>query len=402
MNNIQLRTARQLILDKQMLVQPISCSTIQEVVDVVKRLGGVQYDPLPVVEQAHYLTLWNRISEFKSKLLDKALYDEKRLIEFVLMRQALHIVPVEDLPYYYQAVQTVFRQGWIQRAIDKLSTKEIQKTLKEIKNKDAISSKDVSYNRLRALFYMGEIAIAKREKGTFRMPYYSILRTLHPDLDLQAVDEEEAQKWLVMRTISAFGISSSRHIAYWTGYRVKETRRILSELENDDAILALRVEKMKDLNWMTVQDFNRFGEGIDSRGNVALLSPMDNLIRDRKWLDKVFSYSFSMEYFQKKGMRWQMSILYNTDFLGFIDVKMDRPNQKFIIKELAVHLDVERDIWMKVGQRIVDLAEFHGARTIQIRERCPRWLSTLFAELGYEHRDKTLKISQEESASNSF
>lgn len=394
MENVPLEVARRVILSKQMLLQPIAEHSTREVVDVVKRLGGVQYDPLPVVEQAHYLTLWNRTKDFRKKVLDDVLYKERKLTEFVLMRQALHIIPVDELPYYYQAVQSVFRRGWIQRAINNLSKQDVQKIVERIKSDGMVSSKDFPYGKLRALFYKGKIGIAKRKPGVFRMPYYCLLSTLHPHLNLQSVDEDTAQKWLMLKTVSAYGLASARHIGYWIGYRVKETKEILGKLEEEKSVMKVKVVGVKGYHWMTSEDFSKIEQKLEKRDNVALLSPMDNLIRDRKWLDKVFGYSFSIEYFQKKGMRWQISILYDTSFLGFIDAKIDRPRRMFIIKELAIHFSAREDVWIKVVRRIVDFARFHGATTISIGAECPKWLSDLFAKLGHEGKDKLVTIAE--------
>jgi len=54
MNSVTLEMAKRLILKKQMLSQPVTNGS-KQVVEVVRKLCGVQYDPLPVVEQAHYL-----------------------------------------------------------------------------------------------------------------------------------------------------------------------------------------------------------------------------------------------------------------------------------------------------------------------------------------------------------
>jgi len=391
MKKIPLEAAKQFILNKQMLLQPIAGKSSWNVVETVKRLCGVQYDPLPVVEQAHYLTLWNRVKNFRKELLDDALYKQRKLIELVLMRQALHIVPVEELPYYFQAVQCVFRRGWIQRAIDQLPVQDVQEILGRIKHHGTVSSKDVPYGKLRALFYTGKIAIMKRDSGIFRTPHYCLLNTLHPNLDLKAIDEETAQKWLVKKTISAYGIASARHISFWTGYKVKETKEILSQLENENIVRRVKVLGLKGYYWITHEDFDRIRETTKEE-NVALLSPMDNLTRDRKWLNEIFGYSFSIEYFQKKGMRWQISILYGTSFLGFIDAKMDRPNRTLIIKELMVHSKARKNTWIKVIKRIVDFAKFHRAATITVGVKCPKWFSNLFRTAGYKYKASLVMI----------
>lgn len=391
MSSVPLEMAKRLILKKQMLSQRTTNGS-KQVVQAVGKLCGVQYDPLPVVEQAHYLTLWNRIGNFKKDFLDEALYDKRELVEFVLMRQTLNIVPVEELPYYYQAVQCVFRRGWIQEAIDKLSQQDAQEIVDKIKSQGRVSLKDFSYPKLRALFYAGKTAIARREPGIFQMPYYGLFGGLHPGLDLQSVDEEAARNWLVQRAVSAFGIASTSHVGYWTGYRAKESESILNQLETERMVRKVKVDGLKGFQWVTDEDFALI-ERLEEEKNVALLSPMDNLTRDRKWLSNVFGYSFSIEYFQKKKMRWQISLLCGTSFLGFIDAKMDRRHGMLTIKELYVHRKCEKEDWMSVAKRITDFAVFHNATGITLGEGCPKWFLDLFGKLGYECKSNLVMIA---------
>jgi uncharacterized protein YcaQ len=105
------QVAQNFILKRQRLFPSVQGKSKEQVFDVTKSLAGIQYDPLPVVAQAPYVTLWNRVQGFKENWLDFLLYKKRSLIEFMLMRQALHIVPLNELPFYYQGVRSVFRSG---------------------------------------------------------------------------------------------------------------------------------------------------------------------------------------------------------------------------------------------------------------------------------------------------
>jgi uncharacterized protein YcaQ len=308
------------------------------------------------------------------------------------MRQTLNIVPAEELPNYYQAVQSVFRRGWVQRAIDNLSEQDAGEIVERIKNQATASLRDFSYPKLRALFYAGGIAIARRNSGIFRMPHYSLFSTVYPRIDLRAAVEESARRWLVQKTISAFGIASTSHVSYWTGYTAKEAESILDQLEKEKTVKRVRVSGLRGPHWITDEASAQIErDGAASR--VALLSPMDNLTRDRRWLSKVFDYSFSIEYFRKKKMRWQISILHGTNFLGFIDTKIDRPHRSLIIKELHVHRLGQRSEWTDVAGRIIDFASFHEALNITLGAQCPKWFRPLFEKLGYERMADTVTIA---------
>lgn len=364
--SIPLSTARNLVLRKQRLTPSTQGKSKRDVVEVVKSLCGIQYDPLPVIAQAHYVTLWNRVRGFREEWLDSLLYEERRLIEFMLMRQTLNIVPTEELPYYYQGTRSVIRAGWIQTVIDKKEEDESREILQKVKAKGEVSPKDFHYAALRPLFYSGETFIARREKGVFRMPYYRLFSHNFPNLRLQSIDEVTARKYLVLKTLSEYGVSPSRHIAYWIGYKVKETEEILQELEKESVITKVKIEGLRGFHWITVEDFDKLKTDVGEEDFVALLTLMDNLVRDRKWLRRLFNYTFEVEYFQKKGMKWHVNILHNNEFLGFINPKIDRPRKLFVIKDIVLKQKLANEEWKKFLERIEELASFHNAKAIKV------------------------------------
>ena len=364
--SIPLSTARNLVLRKQRLAPSTQGKSKEDMVGVVKSLCGIQYDPLPVIAQAHYVTLWNRVRGFTEDWLDSLLYEERRLIEFMLMRQTLNIVPTEELPYYYQGTRSVIRAGWIQRVIDKKEDDTSREILQKVKEKGEVSPKDFHYAALRPLFHSGETFIARRGKVVFRMPYYRLFSDHFPNLKLESVAEETARRCLVLKTLSAYGISPSRHVAYWIGYKVKETEEILQELEKEGVITKVKIEGLRGFHWVRVEDLDKLETETGEEDFVALLTLMDNLTRDRKWLRQLFNYTFEVEYFQKKGMKWHVNILYNNEFLGFINPKIDRPKKLFIIKDIVLKRRLENKEWKKVLERIEELASFHNAEAIKL------------------------------------
>jgi len=364
--SIPLSTAQLLVLKKQRLIPSTIGKSKEDVVKVVKDLCGIQYDPLPVIAQAQYITLWNRIQGFRQNWLDSLLYEEGKLIEFMLMRQTLNIVAPEELPYYYQGTRSVARAGWIQSVIDKKEDETSKEILQRIKERGEVSPKDFHYAAFRPLFYSGKIFIARREKGVFRMPYYSLFSNHFPDVNLDSIDEATARRHLVLKTLSAYGISSSRHIAYWIGYKVGETEEILQELEKEGIVTKVRIEGLRGLHWIRVEDLNKLEPDTGEEDFVALLTLMDNLTRDRRWLQQLFNYTFEVEYFRKKGMKWHVNILYNNEFLGFMNPKIDRPRKLFVIKDVVLKRQLEDEEWNRVLERIKELASFHDAETIKV------------------------------------
>ena len=90
---------------------------------------------------------------------------------------------------------------------------------------------------------------------------------------------------------------------------------------------------------------------------------MDTIVRDKAWLETFFDYSFTFEYFKKKGMKWPLSILVGNQFVGYIDCKMDWKTKKFIIKERNI-FNTDFNDYKAIDLAIEELAAFHEAKEI--------------------------------------
>jgi uncharacterized protein YcaQ len=386
--SITLSEAQNLVVRKQKLTPLTMGRSKEDIVRVVKDLCGVQYDPLPVIAQAHYLTLWNRVQGFKQNWLDLLLYEERKLIEFMLMRQTLNIVPIEELPYYFQGTRNVARTGWIQQVIDKKDDETSKKIVKKLCEKGEVSPKDFHYASFRPLSYSGRIFISRRDRGVFRMPHYRLFSEYFPNIQLDSVDEAAARKYLILKALSAYGVSSSRHIAYWIGYKVRETEDVLKNLEKEGFVTRVKIEGLGGLHWIRLEDLKEAKTSIERRDFVAFLTLIDNLVRDRKWLQQLFNYTFEVEYFQKKGMKWHVNIFYNDEFLGFIDPKFDRAQRSFIVKNLFLERSLKDEEWEKIVVRMKELAEFHDAETIKMIKIEPADAEEALRKHGFSEEQK--------------
>lgn len=99
---------------------------------------------------------------------------------------------------------------------------------------------------------------------------------------------------------------------------------------------------------------------------VRLISPMDTIVRDKTWLTALFDYSFSFEYFKKKGMKWPLSILAGNEFVGYLDCKMDWKTKKFIVMERNIFNHDFNDC-KAIDLAIEELAAFHEAKEIMVK-----------------------------------
>jgi uncharacterized protein YcaQ len=118
------------------------------------------------------------------------------------------------------------------------------------------------------------------------------------------------------------------------------------------------------------------------------LTLIDNLTRDRKWLQELFNYTFEVEYFRKKGMKWHVNILYGNEFLGFINPKIDRSKRIFLIKDIVLKRELENEEWKRVLERIKEFARFHNAEEIHVMKTEYRKIKEALQSFGFIEKKK--------------
>jgi uncharacterized protein YcaQ len=112
-------------------------------------------------------------------------------------------------------------------------------------------------------------------------------------------------------------------------------------------------------------------EDIDAfEGRVALLSPFDRLVMDRKRLDAVFEYDYLLEMYKPKAQRlwgyYALPILYGDRLVGKLDATAER--EEGVLRVDAVHEDEPFTSVMTeaVDAEIHDLAGWLGLEAVRV------------------------------------
>jgi len=90
--------ARQFLLSYQNLLPPRSLNGKEGILQYLKKVGCVQYDPLNVVRRNAELVLQSRVRNFNSNILDELLYKDRLVIDG--WDKMMSIYRVEDWPYF--------------------------------------------------------------------------------------------------------------------------------------------------------------------------------------------------------------------------------------------------------------------------------------------------------------
>ena len=100
---IDKRLARRFLLAHLHLLPPRRLHGKQGVLDYVRQVNCIQYDPINAVGQNARLVLQSRVGGFRPSMLDALLYEDRRLIDG--FDKQMSIYPAEDWPLF-----TYYRQ----------------------------------------------------------------------------------------------------------------------------------------------------------------------------------------------------------------------------------------------------------------------------------------------------
>jgi uncharacterized protein YcaQ len=392
---ITINDARTLILSGQCLLKKDK----NHVVQVVSDLSGIQYDPCPILHLNHYLVLWSRVPNFKVTDYDRIAYEERELVEANLFKRNLFIAPTCELDIYNAATERIVRWGKsreqqkCERRSNKLSAEEekLRQAFHEIhsctehvlweylglteeRNAFRESRKQGLSNGYLPIFQVffdmrqtNDIIVRNRLPGTFRQPVFALkedlLKDKSPVIEINNIDAVEA---ILYKLICSFGITDITHMKAITGLNTEDISMAIVSLRSKELITDINLEGLKK-TYVAANKLLAVLQQHETAGTdeVSLLSPMEGIIRDKRWLNTFFSYSFSFEYFKKKGMKWPLSILSQNELAGFVDCSFDRKKKRFIVKELNIQKEkaVDKD---GLYRSLCSLARFHEADELVI------------------------------------
>lgn len=362
--------------------------------NIVSDICGLQYDPNPTIHLNQYMMLWDRKKDFKAEDLDIAAYKDFKLVETWTFKRNMFFIPSDEYSLYKNATKGIVRWGdsdesWL-AAGDSPEIQAAEKKLKDsLTESDGLTANqiwehlnlsyewdkyrrehDQSYNLpiFRAFYRLirrGDLLTCGRNPGTFREPIFILKEKAgFSDWTNDSVDEKQAIECIVEKLIASLGVTDPVHVSHISGFKTADILPVFEELESENKILRLSYKIGRKYYYIHSSKIQLLNEkaAAESR-EVRLISPMDTIVRDKTWLKTFFDYSFSFEYFKKKGMKWPLSILVGNQFVGYLDCRMDWKSKKFIVKERNI-FNPDFNDYKGIDDAIEELAAFHEAKEI--------------------------------------
>jgi uncharacterized protein len=339
--------ARRFLVRRHLLAPPRSLPGRPEsVLDVVERLGSLQFDPLEVPgARNHDLVLHARIGGYRRGWCEEWLYGpDRRLIE--LYNKSLNILPMHELPHYRVAWQ---RAAHVDGGILTEQADVAKAILKRLRADGPLSTAAFGEHAhavdwwwaptrasravMEALFVTGRIGIARREVNR---RFYDLMERLVP-ADLLALEEseEDAMTHRLLSRFRAVGlttpIGTQSEVMYSAGSTAERSLRT-ARLVDEGRLIPVEVEGLARTRYIVAEDAATLEATAGPASNpdpaVSFLAPLDPLVWDRRMLRELWGFDYLWEvYVPEKKRRWGyyvLPILFGDRFVGRIEPRLER------------------------------------------------------------------------------
>ncbi len=381
MNKISLKEARSLALHSQLINARPVLRGKEGVRQVFEQISYVQIDTLSVVKRAHHHVLWSRIPDYREAYL-KELQKERVIFEY--WAHAASYLPMRDYRFTLPRQKQV-RAGkgmWhyrnpklTQYALDRikaegpLTSRDFKKgdTRLYFGDKKEWSTSPISHT-LFQLFMEGRLMIVRR-KG-FQKVYDLTERVLPESADTRSPSKEEYIRRLIHRDVQAHGLVKLTEIGYLLKNTNSDIRLRLKEMTEAGEIIELQVEGQAQ-TYFTRPDILENLPPVSRERRIRILSPFDNTVIQRRRLEELFGFSYTLECYVPKAKRkvgyFSLPLLRGTEFVGQIDVKADRKNKILQIKNLVWEAAYDKNISIRqaLDKSLQEFARFNECETVE-------------------------------------
>ena len=377
----------------QRLAGPPPRSGADGIMQLVRHLGCLQLDPISVVAPSHRLVLWSRLGGYSPRHLEALQWETRQLFEY--WAHAASIVLTEDYPIHRQLMSTWRHgEGWSRHVTGWVTEnatlkRHVLRTLRARGPLPAAAFEDRSEREWKSsgwtggrnvdrmlayLWISGVVVVARREAG--RRWWDLAERWLPEWTPRDRPSQPEVVRRAAQRSLRALGIARRRDIErHFTAGRYPGLSTALASLERAGTIVQVEIQDQRE-HWpgpwyVHAEDLLLLDriEGGEWQPRTTLLSPFDNLIRDRDRTRLLFGFDYTIEIYTPAAKRkfgyYVLPVLHGDQLIGRIDPAVDRKQRRLTLR--AIHVEQEqasRSSGDAVAGAIAELARFAGADAV--------------------------------------
>jgi len=332
--------ARRFLVARHFLAPARSLAGLDGVLEVFRRLGSIQFDPIAVAGRNHDLVLHARVAGYEPSWCDE-LYERREIFEAT--NKALSFVPTGEFPWFRHGMGRKGPRFHAAALADNAAVAE--RVLERIRAEGPLSSTDferesgptknwfgMPENAVRAVLeaytVAGVIGLARRD-GNLR--YYDVLERLLPaELLAREVPEGEQLRHKLLSRYRAHGLLAAGG-AGGTFARIAdppERKALQKELVELGALVPVDVEGMRGKRFVLEGELALLDAPPEPPPSVAFIAPFDSLLWDTSLLASLFDFDYVWEgFFPAAKRRWGyyvLPIVFGDRFVGRIEPRIDR------------------------------------------------------------------------------
>jgi uncharacterized protein len=333
--------ARRFLVDRHFLAPARSLAGGPDaVLEVIRKLGSIQFDPIAVAGRNHDLMLHARVAGYEPAWCEE-LYERREIFETT--NKALSFIPADEFPWYrvnggrkgarFHAAALADNAAVAERVLERLradgplSSADFERESGRTKNWFGLPENAVR-SVLEAYTVAGVIGLARRE-GNVR--YYDVLDRLLPaDLLAQDVPEGEQLRHKLVSRHRAHGLLGAGG-AGGTFARIANPdvrRELHKEAVERGELVPVEIDGLRGKRFVVAAEAAGLEAPPESPPSVAFVAPFDSLLWDTGLLAKLFDFDFVWEgFFKPEKRRWGyyvLPIVFGDRFVGRIEPRIDR------------------------------------------------------------------------------
>jgi hypothetical protein len=381
------------LLAHQRLLPPRRLVGKEGILDFIRHVGSIQFDPIDIVGRNPDLVLQSRVANYRRELLEGLLYTDRLLLDGWDKMSA--IVLREDWPCFARHRALMVKQHG---KPEKPAMKIAPYVLDEIRRLGPLSSRDIEHAdkvdwwwgretrlvraSLETLSAMGVVLTHHRVRS---VRYFDLAeRLLPPEIKGAAdphPDAEAYEDWHVTRRIGGLGLApASGAPEYWwaiVGVKGTEARaKVLSRLVERGKVLPVAVEGVpKRTFFLRTADLPTLEAAADppsEPGEVSFLAPLDNVTWDRDLLRQVFDFDYCWEVYKPAELRqfgyYVLPVLCGDRFVARIEPVFDKKACVLTIAGWWWENGIRPDAGMRaaLAKGLRDFARYLGATEVRL------------------------------------
>ncbi|HKC22797.1 MAG TPA: crosslink repair DNA glycosylase YcaQ family protein [Gaiellaceae bacterium] len=338
---VSAEAARRFLVARQFLAPARSLSGGPEaVLQVFRRFGSIQFDPIAVAGRNHDLVLHARVAGYEAAWCD-VLYERREIFEAT--NKALSFVPTSEFPWFRHVMGRKGPRFHAAAIADNAAVAE--RVLERIRADGPLSSSDfgretgptkdwfgMPENAVRAVLeaytVTGVVGLARRD-GNLR--YYDLIERLLPaEVLARDVPEREQLRHKLLSRYRAHGLLGPGG-AGGTFARIADPpvrNELRKELVELGALVPVDVEGVRGKRLVLAEELELLRSPPEPTQSVSFIAPFDSLLWDTALLSSLFAYDYVWEgFFPPAKRRWGyyvLPIVFGDRLVGRIEPRIDR------------------------------------------------------------------------------